>query len=346
MTKEEFVVRLEAAAAVTQPLPVTTSLLRQLSDALRKGEPPWWPGVQKAWDKREFAPWEHPWAMFLACIHFEVLSDERSPLVPYFPSCDGADEGVPPKAFEKFMAQLPPSFFANLASGQVRLYDKALAPLWIGSAALFFQRRKLPFHLVEIDAGAGLNLAADKLFAQERCTSDLVAARIGLDSRPLSLQELDDRRWLTALFLPDQMGLIAKLDQAMEKVRKLQRRDADFIQLFHCPAEAAPEFIAKNVPAGGDGTGLLLLNVGTTGRMKDAEYAAYVAGMTRTMRPWRDRALWVEVETPRGVLFPAEYQMRVHRLVEGELRQHLMASVDFVDKEVVYDLMESAKFLA
>lgn len=326
-------------------LPVTAGLLSQLRDELKKGDPPWWKSAFKAWDKRKFFGWTEAWTLFLACVHFDVLSDEQSVLAPYFPSCGGTDEAEPGMVFSRYLSDLPRDFFLRLGSAQRRVYLELWAPLWISPASLFFQRRGLPFYLVEVNAGAGLNLAADILVPQKGFDSGLVAARIGIDPSPLELENLEDRRWLTAAVMPDQLALIAALDKAMKTVLERQSREAAFIQLATCAAALAPKFVAKNIPADDKDVGLLFFNIGVTGRMNDSEYAAFKSGVADMLKPWGQRALWMELESVREELYSTTYQLRVSRIIEGRLTQYVMAQFDFGAKKTAYDPQKSAEFL-
>ncbi len=345
-SKQEFLSQIDRAAATMPGLPVTTALLRRLAEDLRKEDPPWWRGTLKAWEKRSFVAWSEAWSLFLTSVHFEALSDAESPLAPYFPSCGGTDEADPSEAFAGFLSDLPRSFFEHLRTGQRRTYVEARSALWMPPAAVFFQGRGLPFYLVEANSGAGLNLAADLVAREKGLDSELIAARIGLDPLPLELEDIGHRRWLTAGIMPDQMPMIRALDRAIEALRERQSREAAFIQLVPCPPELAPRFIAKNIPAGDKDVGLLLFNMGTTVRMTDEEYEAFRDGIAQTLRPWEDRALWVEVENVRGEIYSTTYQLRAHRLLEGGLRTQVMASFDFGAQKTSFDSEETLKFLS
>jgi hypothetical protein len=346
ITKELFLSQLDRAALLTQAQPVTGALVRRLAAALKQADPPWWPKVLKAWEKRQFVAWTEAWSLFLAAVHYEALSDEDNPLVRYFPSCGGTAEADPAPALDRFLAQAPASFFERLKTGHRRSYVAARAPLWAIPALLFFQRKRLlPFYLVEVNAGAGLDLAADQTQPQKGFSSDLVAARIGLDPEPLLLSDINQRRWLTAAVPPDDMLAIQRMDQAADLVLERLSRDPNFVQLAACPPEAAPRFIAKNVPPDED-VGLLAFNMGATVRMTDEEYAAFRAGMAETLKPWGDRALWAEVESVRGELYSTTFQLRVHRFKDGVFQQHIATSVDFAAAKVSFDVEDCAKFLA
>ncbi|MBI4376157.1 MAG: DUF2332 family protein [Elusimicrobia bacterium] len=344
MDKQEFIAQLDRGALTMPELPVSSSLVRLMSEQLKRGDPPWWIATLKAWQGRRFFAWTEAWGLFLSCVHYEALGDEDNPLVPFFPSCGGTDEADPSGAFSRFLSQPPKSFLQNLKYAHRRVFVEGRAPLWILPAALFFQSRDLPFYLVEVNAGAGLNLAADLLVPQKGFLSDLIAARIGLDPRPLELEDLEHRRWLNACLMPDQGPLIAALDRAMEAVLERQRKEAAFIQLAPCDPELAPRFLAKNVPAEED-VGLLVFNMGATGRMSDADYRTFSSRMAEMMKPWGTRALWVEVESVRGEMYSMTYQLLVHRFAEGRLATHVMARFDFAARKTSHDPQASAQFL-
>ncbi len=345
MTKEEFVAQLERGAGQAAGLPVTAAVLRTTAEQLKRGDPPWWKAAAKAWEKRAFVAWSEAWSLYLTALHFEALNDAESPLVPFFPSCGGTAEADPSPGLLKFLAAPPPSFFENLRVRHRRTYVAARSLLWISPALLFFQRKRgLPFYLVETNAGAGLNLAADAVMRQKDFDSSLVAARIGLDPQPLELSDIVQRRWLTAGVWPDNLKGIAQLDAAIDAVQKRAKDEAAFLQLAACAPEKAAAFVAKNVPADDPDVGLLMFNMGTTVRMTDADYAAYAAGIAATLKAWGDRGLWVEVENVRGETYSTTLQLRVHRIVGGALRSFTMASFDVEASKHAYS-EASPKFL-
>ncbi len=346
ISKEAFVAQVDRAAATMPDLPVSSALLRFLSEQLKNGDPPWWLETSKAWAGRTFIAWTEAFGLFLSAVHFEALSDAENPLVRYFPSCGGTAEADPSGAFARFLAQPPKSFFRNLKDRHRRVYVQARAPVWMAPAALFFQRRNLPYYLVEVNAGAGLNLAADLIQPLKGFRSDLVAARIGVDPDPLSVSDLDQRRWLTAGILPDQTAMIAALDSAIDKLQERLRKEAAFVQLAPCPTAKAPHFAAKNIPSDDPDVGLLIFNVGTTARMSDSDYAAYQRDVGRLLQPWGDRALWVEMEGVRGELYSTTYQIRLFRCQNGALYPHVAASFDAAGQKAAFDQEATARFLA
>jgi hypothetical protein len=63
--------------------------------------------------------------------------------------------------------------------------------------------------------------------------------------------------------------------------------------------------------------------------MSDADYAAYTASMAAMLKGWGERAIWVEAESVRGETYSMTTQLRVHRVLGGQLRSLVMASVDY-----------------
>jgi hypothetical protein len=330
VTREEFSAQLERGAAQASALPVTSAVLRWTAEQLKRGEPPWWKVIAKAWEKRTFVAWSEAWSLYLACLHYEALSDAECPLVPYFPSCGGTPEADPSVALARFLAAPTPTFSENLKTAHRRTFIAERAKAWLGPAAGFFQRRDLPFYLVEVNAGAGLNLAADVVAPAPGFDSALISARVGLDPRPMQTEDLMDRRWLTAGIFPDDLPAISALDAAIDKVAERTRAEAAFLQLAPCPAEKAAAFITKNIPSDDADVGLLVFNMGVTVRMADPEYAAYSASMAAMLKHWGERALWVEFESVRGETYSTTFQLRAHRLLGGQMRSLVMASVDVV----------------
>jgi hypothetical protein len=343
VTKEGFLSQVEAMAmSMAAASPVSAAVMRFISDELRRGDPPWWQKTQKLWEKRDGPA--HAWNLVLAGMHFEALNDAKNPLVRYFPSCGGTPEADPAPAIKAFLADAPVSFYEHLKSAEVRSYDKFLASFWNGPAQLFFAERELPYYLVEVNSGGGLNLVADS--GAEDFDHDLVAARIGLDSRPLLMEDIGDRRWMTACIAPeDELG-IANVDAAIELVLEGRRRDPNFIQLVKCPVDKAPRFIAKNIPLDDGGVGLLLINVKTTSFMEGASAAAFSRDMLEMMRPWGDRALWAECEFLPNELSPLTLQWRAHRVVAGLFQTAQLGRFELATNKQSLELEQTRPFFA
>lgn len=315
MDKQTFIAQCERGIAALPNNPVSAAVLRSLVESLKAGEPEWWKLTLKAWEGRRFGAWSEAWGLFLTAMHYEALSDEECELAPFFPSCGGTDEADPASGVARFLRDAPDSFYEHLKYGHRRVYEPTLSAIWAMLAEMFFRTRDLPYYVVESGAGGGLNLVAD--WYLPKFESELISARIGLDERPLVMEDLNDRRWATAAVPPDSSQAVATLDKVVERMLDQQGRDPNFLQLVKCAPEKAARFIAKNIPADDDGVGLLAFNLGLTSRMEDADYARYRSEMHQLIKTWNGRALWVEIEGVRGELFSTTLEGRITRLVDG-----------------------------
>lgn len=344
LTRETFVAQLQRGAQVMSAQPVTSAMLRCLAEVLAVEEPSWWKKTQKAWEKRTFGAWNEAWGLFLTAVHYDTLGDPQSPLAPYLPSTGGTDEADPSRGLLRFLLEAPDTFYQRLRDGHRRSFVAARSALWTLPANPAFARRNLPYYLVQVNAGAGLDLLGDHALPKKASDPELIAARIGLDPEPLDPRVPEQRRWLTASILPDDPSGSAELDAAVERLAQAQQRDPNFVQLVACAAEKAPAFIAKNIPAEPD-AGLLVFNMGATVRMSDEQYAAYQAEMLEMMAPWGDRAVWLEVETVRGELYSTTIEVRLFKSGQGPLQRCIAGRLDFAARSVKLDSAAIDAFL-
>lgn len=346
MKKTDFIDQLERAAVLAQGTSTLARILGVTAEQLKNGDPPWWRSIAPAWELRRFGFWNEACILYLTALHFEALSDAQSPLALFYPSCGGGSDVDPASGLAKFLDAPPQSFIRNLTTRTPCAYWESMSALWIAPAILFFQRkRSMPFYLVDAEAGAGLTLAADAVADATSFRSELVAARVGLERHSVDPAKTEDRRWLTARVLSGSMESIRGLDAALEALQRMSDETADFIQIVPCPPEKAAEFVSGNIPSDDPGVGVLLLNMFMTRRMGDAEYAAYSASIAKTLEDWGDRGLWVEVENSRDQSNPGVVELRVHRIIGGRLRSHVMARLAPGADKPVYAQASSA-FLA
>lgn len=335
ISREDFTGVLSRAAAGLEKSPVSGAILRYCLEELKKGEPAWWKGVEKAWAKRVFNYWNEPWQLFLAAVHFEALNDEKNPLIPYFPSCGGTAEADPAKPLEKFLAKPPESFFENLETRHPRHYFFAFVHLWVVPAMRFFARRGLPYYFVQLNAGAGLDLIADLTTSLdvEDDDRDLVAARIGLDPAPLLVEDIVQRRWMTAGIFPENLAAIEALDKAIDALLEGKRRDPNFVQLVPCLPKSYLGFIEANIPAGDPDAGLLLFTASYSNKLDDAAYAKFKGEVAALLAPWEDRGLWLELEPVRGEIYSTTAQLIAHRISKGAMAEKVLYRFDGISME-------------
>jgi hypothetical protein len=82
------------------------------------------------------------------------------------------------------------------------------------------------------------------------------------------------------------------------------------------------------VPADDPDVGLLILTIGATSSMGNADYQKFGSALLGTMTPWGDRALWVEFDKVREEMYSTTYQLRVHRIVAGKAVNAVIARFD------------------
>ncbi|MDE2238141.1 MAG: DUF2332 family protein, partial [Elusimicrobia bacterium] len=224
-------------------------------------------------------------------------------------------------------------------------FSASRAALWLPPAASFFARRGLPFYLVELDAGSGLNLAAD-LGGPKSFDSSLIAARVGLDPEPLELREPETKLWLAAGSPPEAVEELSRLKAAVEAASRRMDEEAAFIQLARCPLIKAPAFLRRNIPVDDPDVGLLVFNIAASGRLDEAEYARFRCEMAATLSPWGERGLWLEVELLRGQPFATTVQATLRRPSPGGLLELAAVQFDAVADRVSYDAARADRFLA
>jgi hypothetical protein len=310
--------------------PLYAALLRELAAEAARG-PAWLARLEDAWRARRFAvDWEAA-HLLLAALHYAALAGEAGELAAVYPSCGG--RGAPRGAAGAFLARAPAAFWERLREATVQTNEVGRSVAWMVAAARVFGARRMPFHLVELGAAAGLNLVGDCLPQACRFVAEAgaplpwgwnrrhpVLSRAGLDLHPLRVAEREHRLWLKACVWADDLARLERLELAVEAFLK----EAADIQLARCTFAASPDWLLAQRPAR-PGEGLLVFNAIGTVYLGDADYARLRAGMARALAPWRGRGVWVEYERarerPTGPL-----ELALHRAASGALRTEVIAS--------------------
>src|SRR5262249_54111297 len=124
-----------------------------------------------------------------------------------------------------------------MTTRRVQTNDTSRAVSWLWPASLAGcsgKRRALA--LMDIGAGAGLNLIADRLPPAWTnsatgqpipCATDLdTVARIGFDVRPLSVERDDDVRWMRACIWPGETERLARFEASVQALRAAAKSPA------------------------------------------------------------------------------------------------------------------------
>lgn len=305
------------------------------ADALQA--PAWLDAVENAWRERRFAiAWEAA-HLLLACLHFWALRGASRELAAVYPSCGGRGSNPGPAA-RAFLRDAPADFWEQLRIGLVQTNEVGRSVAWMLAAAAAFGPRRLPFHLVELGASAGLNLVGDHLPQACRlvCSEGrpvaapagwnrphAVLTRTGLDLCPRRLADPEDRLWLKACIWADDLPRLERFERATEVFLRLQAEPAG-PALERCAFADAPDWLVSNRhPQTGEG--LLVFNAIATIYLDESDYRALQQGMVRALAPWGDRALWVEYERARGAAH-GPLDLTVHRVMDGRLQSRTLAS--------------------
>lgn len=325
---------------VADKAPLTAEMLRSIDAELAAGEPRWFVRLNRAWKSRRFGPHYEATLLLLAALHREALAGRAPGLAKTLPSCGGFSAGAGAAAVEVLNAASP-SFFDALKDERLQTNEPARAVAWLLPSCAAFLSRGTPFHLVELGASAGLLLVGDYL---PRSTALLLStgeaaaepdrwrdipypllSRHGLDARPRSVADAEDRLWLKASIWPHDLERLERFERAAELFARLSRESAG-PRLREATFAEMPGWIAKTLRPHPE-EGLLLFNAQATDFLPDGEYAALESALARVLEPWGDRGLWVELELPRGGA-AGEHELRAHRWLDGRFQARVLARAD------------------
>ncbi len=188
--------------------------------------------------------------LFLAAVHFLLLSGVPHALAAYYPSVSGTAhrEDDPFPAFRAFCHEHREDIRPLLATRLVQTNEVRRCACLLPAFGLVARRAgDRPLTVVEIGASAGLNLWWDRygydygdgrrygdLRAGVQLTCDLrgdrrpiipavfptVADRVGVDLNPIDPSDAEATRWLRALIWPEHAERADLLQRALEMVRQ------------------------------------------------------------------------------------------------------------------------------
>ena len=184
-----------------------------------------------------------PTNLAFASVHYLLMQDSDTPLRHYYASL--VDDPGPPEeatgAFEEFVLEHEEWIVENSNRRYTQTNEsKRCAALLPAVWETGLER----FHLVEIGASAGLNLAMDAyryrwdevewgpsgspvlLEAESRGgrvrpRQVEILSRVGLDLNPIELDDQEERDWLLALIWPEHTNRRARLERAMKLAKSV-----------------------------------------------------------------------------------------------------------------------------
>jgi hypothetical protein len=194
-----------------------------------------------------------------------------------------------------------------MTTRRMQTNDPTRAVAWLWPAALAgCGGGKRPLALIDIGAGAGLNLVGDQLQPDWLdaesgevipCATGLdTLLRIGFDSRPLSVHNTDDVQWMRACIWPGDTARLERFEAAVAALQAaaLQPRQP---QIERLTASLVPGRVATLAATLNADTFVLAYQTLVAGYMEAGERDSYRQAMLELLlRRTRCSTLWVELE--------------------------------------------------
>lgn len=286
-----------ALTAATANKPITRALAAAVKENLSAGEPRWWQAAAAGWKGRYFRSPDAALLLVLAAMHHEALSGHElaAELAAMLPSCGGEPKPDLTRVAYEFLQAPSPNFLMTVAHRRVRQFTVFDAYQWTVFAQPMFQRRALPYHVVELGTVAGLGACVDLFDSAPGFDASLIEARVGLDDSVLDVRQDADVQWAVACYLPDDLAMIAAAARTAGRLREALNEDAALVQVAGCATLEGPAFVEKNVPLDAE-VGLLLFSSGMRQELAPEDMRTWTLSMHALLKGWGDRGLWVQFE--------------------------------------------------
>jgi hypothetical protein len=195
-------------------------------------------GFERAWRTRSFPSFFERPLLILASLRADALDEgERHPLHAALAAPTPDPEAVTTERVATSLGRERLGVWSTMTTRRVQTNDTSRAVSWLWPAFLAgCSGRQRPLALMDIGAGAGLNLIADRLppiwsdLATGEpipCATNLNAvARIGFDVRPLSVQRDDDVRWMRACIWPGETERLDRFEAGVQALRAAAKAPA------------------------------------------------------------------------------------------------------------------------
>ena len=266
--------------------------------------------LERVWARRTFnVHYDRP-LLLLAALRADALSTgEAHPLYRAIGTDDPDPDAATRSAVEASLASDRERVYRALAERWVQTNDTHRSVIWRWPAWLAgCDGRARPLCLVDLGASAGLNLVAERLPAvwtdPDRAPIHVVSSidapvRLGLDARPVDLDDPESVCWLRACIWPGDRGRSARLEaglRAFADARSkgesptLEKLDASqFASRLHRVSRAAPDVLV--IAYQSYVRGYLPLGVREAHREAMHDWLASLP---------RGRAIWVELEAAKS----------------------------------------------
>jgi hypothetical protein len=191
---------------------------------------------ERAWQTRSFPIFYERPLLILACLRADALVEaEDHPLYAALAAPAPDPSVVTAETVGAALARDRLGVWSTMTTRRVQTNDTSRAIAWMWPALLAgCDEGKRPLALVDVGAGAGLNLIGDQLplVWSDQATGKPIAcasrinavARIGFDSRPLSVQRDDDILWMRACIWPGDVDRLQRFDAGVAAMRAASKK--------------------------------------------------------------------------------------------------------------------------
>lgn len=263
---------------------------------------------ERTWRSRSFPTFYERPLLILAALRADALEEgERHPLYGALATAVPDPDIVTAEAVAASLGRDRLGVWSTMTTRRMQTNDTSRAIAWLWPAALGgCNEGARPLALVDIGAGAGLNLIGHHLpiiwtdvgtGKHLPCaTSANIVARLGFDMRPLNVQNEDDVRWMRACIWAGDTERLARFEAAVEALRAASTRPSP-PTVERLTASLVPERLSAFAERLPERTLLLAYQTLVRGYLEPTEADSYREGMMELLRRRPDgSASWVELE--------------------------------------------------
>jgi hypothetical protein len=250
--------------------------------------------------------------LLFACVHDLLLDGADGALARFYPNLTPSPSGGDPvPALREFCTQYDAELTERLASRSTQTNEIGRCALLLPAFGLVAAEYGPVVH-VDVGASAGLNLLLDRYRYRYEPGGTVgpssspielpcgtrgdvpvpavmpeVAARLGIDPKPVDVHDVSQARWLEACVWPDQTDRFERLKAAIE----LARREGLTVQRGHAVRDTGP-LVESMLGAGHP----IVTNTWVLNYLSGAERESYVAELD-AVGARRDLS-WIYLESP------------------------------------------------